>query len=156
MAATKKTRKPAAKATSAAKKSATVTTKPHGRPQSALDLPAGWEKRIVDEYRDGASDAEIKAMIYEMRGSFSNDLFERWMRDEPRFSEAITHGRMLAEAWWTRTGRQNLATQGFIPRLWEINMRNRFGWREKIEHAGADGGPLAVTVTVVGERDAKR
>lgn len=149
MAATKKPRKPAAKATSATKKSATVTMKQSGRPKSALDLPAGWEERILAEYRDGASDAEIKAIIYEMRGSFSNDLFERWMRDEPRFSEAITHGRLISEAWWTRTGRQNLATQGFLPRLWEINMRNRFNWRDKVEHSGTDGGPLEVLVTVV-------
>ena len=67
-----------------------------GRPLASLDsLPDNWYDDILELYREGGSDVEAKAMIYEWRGSFSNDLFERWMREEVEFSETIKRGREL-------------------------------------------------------------
>lgn len=104
-----------------------------GRPQSNIDLPEGWYKRVLGLYEDGASDVEVKAWIYEQRGSFSNDLWERWLKDEPEFSETIKVGKMLSEAWWSRTGRKNLENKEFSYTGWYMNMKNRFGWRDKQE-----------------------
>ena len=156
MSATKPTKKgakkaaPRAKATEKSAKSATTAVRPVGRPKSALDLPAGWQKRIIDLYSDGAADIEVKALIYSMRGSFSNDLWDRWLVEEPEFSVTVMHGRMLAEAALNRTGRKNLITQGFNARLYETIMRNRYAWNQKVEVSGTDGGPLEVVVKVVG------
>lgn len=36
-------------------------------------------------------------------------------------------GMQLAKAWWDRQGRNGL-TRRFNARLWEVNMRNRYGW----------------------------
>ncbi len=67
-----------------------------GRPLASLDsLPNNWYDDILELYREGGSDVEAKAMIYEWRGSFSNDLFDRWMREEVEFSETIKRGREL-------------------------------------------------------------
>ena len=92
-------------------------------------------------YRDGASDVEVKAYLYELRGSFSNDLWVRWMKEEREFSETIKVGKMLSEAWWAKTGRKNLENKEFSFTGWYMNMKNRFGWSDKqeIDNKSSDG-----------------
>lgn len=104
-----------------------------GRPQSKLDLPEGWYNEVLSLYSEGASDVEIKAWIYEKRKTFSNDLWDRWMEQEPEFSETIKRGKMLSEAWWSKTGRKNLNNKDFSYTGWYMNMKNRFGWKDKQE-----------------------
>ena len=99
-----------------------------GRPKKKLDLPAGWQKAVLALYVDGASDVEIKAWIYEKRGTFSDDLWDRWLIEEPDFSVTIKKGRIFARAWWEKQGRTNLKTSGFNTALYQIQVRNRFGW----------------------------
>ena len=106
-----------------------------GRPKDDLSsLPNEWYKVILSLYEDGSSDVEIKAMIYHWRGSFSNDLWERWLKEEPEFSETIKIGKILSEAWWTKTGRKNLSNKDFSYTGWYMNMKNRFGWSDKVEN----------------------
>jgi hypothetical protein len=88
---------------------------------------------ILHEYSEGASDEEIKAYIWEQRGSFSNDLWDRWLEEEPIFSETIKKGRELSKGWWHKMGRKNLKEKDFSPTLWYMNMKNRFGWKDKTE-----------------------
>lgn len=115
-----------------------------GRPKVGLEsLPKKWYENVLVEYSEGASDEEIKAWIWQERGSFSNDLWDRWMKEEPLFSETIKKGRQLAQAWWHRKGRKNLENKDFSPTLWYMNMKNRFGWsdqrkEEKQEEKKAD------------------
>ena len=54
-----------------------------GRPKEDLSsLPNGWYNEILELYREGGSDVEVKALIFEWRGRFSNDLWDRWMLEE--------------------------------------------------------------------------
>lgn len=110
---------------------------PGGRPKIKLDvLPEGWYNEVIELYSEGGADIEIKAMIAGWLGTFSHDLFERWIKEEPEFSETITYGRMLSEAWWTKQGRTNLWTKEFNYVGFYMNMKNRFGWKDKqdIDH----------------------
>lgn len=107
--------------------------RPSGRPKSNLDLPNGWQDEVLGLYAEGASDVEIKALIYNWRKSYSNDLWERWMKDEPEFSETVKVGRALAEAWWAKSGRTSLKDREFNYTGWYMNMKNRYGWRDKQE-----------------------
>lgn len=106
-----------------------------GRPKENIDsLPKEWYIEVLELYRDGGSDAEVKAMIYEWRGTFSNDLWDRWMNQVPEFSETIKKGRILSEAWWTKNGRINLENKDFSYTGWYMQMKNRFGWSDKTEN----------------------
>jgi hypothetical protein len=105
-----------------------------GRPKEGIEtLPENWYIEVISMYKEGASDVEIKAFIYEIRGSFSNDLWDRWIAEIPQFSETIKMGRMLSEAWWNKESRQNLKNKDFSYTGWYMNMKNRFGWRDKSE-----------------------
>lgn len=105
-----------------------------GRPKEDLsELPNGWYNDILEVYRNGGSDVEVKALIYEWRGRFSNSLWDRWLEEEPEFSKTIKMGRMLSEAWWTKNGRTNLQNKDFNYTGWYMNMKNRFGWSDKQE-----------------------
>jgi hypothetical protein len=56
----------------------------------------------------------------------------------PEFSEALKIGLLKAEAWWEKKARLHLIDepgQGKLnTALWFINMKNRFGWRDQVDH----------------------
>ena len=120
-----------------------------GRPKSAVDLPEGWYNDILEMYQEGASDVEVKAYIYSKRKTFSNDLWDRWLQEEPEFSETIKVGKMLSEAWWAKTGRKNLNNKEFSYTGWYMNMKNRFGWKDKheVDQKNEHGGGIEIKWT---------
>lgn len=134
------------KTTAKKPKSKKKPAKSTGRPKSKLDgLPKDWMRQVIGQYAIGAADVEIKALIYEWRGTFSNDLWDRWMKEEPIFSETIKSGRMLAEAWWQGTGRKSLKDKEFSFTGWYMQMKNRFGWKDKSEVDNKHSGEVTFT-----------
>ncbi len=121
-----------------------------GRPKEDLSsLPENWHEEVLELYSEGAADVEIKALIYEWRNNFSNNLWDRWMKEEPEFWETIKKGRMLSESWWNRSGRKNLKDKDFSYTGWYMNMKNRFGWRDKQETTLQGGDKAIKTETII-------
>ena len=104
-----------------------------GRPKKtvAATLKKGWQDDIINLYKIGASNIEIKAYIWETTGSFSCDLWERWNKEEKEFSEIVKAGKMISNAWWEKNGRENIQNKGFNYTGWYMNMKNRFGWKDR-------------------------
>jgi hypothetical protein len=75
---------------------------------------------------EGASLEEIKAYL-----NISNNLHTRWMTEEPEYRETIKRGEELSKAWWHKKGRVNLENKDFSATLWYMNMKNRFGWKDR-------------------------
>lgn len=123
-----------------------------GRPKIGLDiLWAGWQDDVLDMYTMGASDVEIRALMYEKTGSVSYSLWDRWLKEEEEFSEVIKAGRILSEAWWHGQGRRNLKEKDFNYTGWYMNMKNRFGWADKKEHdhRSSDGSMSPAPTSIV-------
>jgi len=103
--------------------------RPVGRPRREVsELPELWYEEVLELYAEGASDVEIKVIL-----NVSNDIWARWMKEEPEFQETIKIGKELSRAWWETVGRRNLANGKFNSTLWYMNMKNRFGWADRSE-----------------------
>jgi hypothetical protein len=117
-------------------------------------LPEDWEELVLAEYREGNGDVAVRALLAEMRlsvgacnkyGTMSKRLFDRWYEEIPEFQEVIDNGRTLSEAWWEKLGKDASAGKAQIaPAMWIFNMKNKFGWRDKKELTGDNGGAIKV------------
>jgi hypothetical protein len=101
---------------------------------------------ILKEMREGASLIEVAAEI-----DISTETIAQWRNPESEFyieefSATIKKGVQLSQAWWHKMGRTNLKDKDFRDALWYMNMKNRFGWRDK--HEEIDKPPLSPVVFV--------
>ncbi len=108
-----------------------------GRPVVTLeDLDPNWRNMMHVNYGGGSDDEVEVALAIPPSRAMSNDLWDALQKREPNFSEAILEGQQLAPAWWQRKAREGLLTfdgMKFSSQLWFINMKNRFGWKDKQE-----------------------
>lgn len=119
-----------------------------GRPKKTLnDLPENWKDGVLDLYKEGASDVEAMVFL-----NISDSTFRRMLKEEPKFSKTIKMGRKMCQSWWEREGRTNLRNKEFSAVLWYMNMKNRFGWRDKQETDITSGGkPIPILGGVTNE-----
>ena len=92
--------------------------------------------KIIDLMKEGASKAEVCAEI-----GISQETMAQWCNPNGNyyiqsFSETIKKGLQLSKAWWEKSGRINLMNRDFSYTGWYMNMKNRFGWRDKTEFTG--------------------
>lgn len=115
-----------------------VIKKKIGRPKiTTADFDEQWKKQIIDLMQFGASRFEVYAML-----DISDTTFARLMREDEEFSRTIKHGERLSRAWWENIARTHIRSKEFNSTLWYMNMKNRFGWVDKTELTGKDGGPI--------------
>ena len=103
---------------------------PAGRPSSYDPSICG---DIPQMFAEGQSKAEVAREL-----KISRDTMNRWEKEHPEFSDAIKKGVQLSEAWWVKQGRIALREKEFNATLWYMNMKNRFGWRDKQDITSGD------------------
>lgn len=124
--------------------------KPVGRPKIKLsDLPKDWKKKTLELAAEGASDVEIRA---EALNCIAFETWDRLLKEEPEFFETIKEAATLCENWWRKKGRVSLENKDFNYVGWYMNMKNRFGWRDKHDHT-TDGKPLTITTVNYADTD---
>lgn len=100
-----------------------------GRPLTTIkDLPKGWEERIINLAKEGASIVELAVELDISRGTF----YALSERDE-YFLNTVKKCKRLCEAWWLKKGRTELDNKDFSYTGWYMNMKNRFNWADKKE-----------------------
>lgn len=78
--------------------------------------------------KEGASIAEVAYLL-----NVHRDSLNEWQRKYPDFSDALKKGQQFSEGWWLITGRLNVQNSFFNSGLWYMNMKNRFGWKDRTE-----------------------
>ena len=100
-----------------------------GRPPiTTNDLPENWERDITNLSRIGGSIVEIAVLL-----DISRNTLTAMTERDPNFLNTIKKCKRLCEAWWVEKGRTELDNKDFSYTGWYMNMKNRFGWADKIE-----------------------
>jgi hypothetical protein len=100
------------------------------------DKTPNWDS-LLELYAEGASDVEIAHALHITVARFYN-----LIEEVPSFSNFVERGRTLAQSWWYAQGRKNLWNKEFNTTLYNFQMKNRFGWADKVETAGKDDKPV--------------
>lgn len=109
-----------------------------GRPKiTTKDLILNWQQVILELAKQGASDVELSIAL-----DISRDTFYKLQKRESIFFDTIKKAHDLCEGWWLEQGRTNLWNKDFSPVLFYMNMKNRFGWKDKQELTGENGGAI--------------
>jgi hypothetical protein len=103
--------------------------------------------RVIRHMRGGAGVKELAHYLGVTRQTiydWSTPASKQYHRP---FADAQDLGRELSESWWLRYGR--LAMMRRVPAAsaswWIFNMKNRFGWKDRVEIAGTEDAPLHIT-----------
>lgn len=91
------------------------------------DKQIDW-KLVTLAYEEGAADVEIARLL-----DITIADFYRLEEENPAFAKFVEKGRTLSQAWWYEKARKGLFTKEFNTALWNFNMKNRFGWADKID-----------------------
>ena len=117
----------------------TESGKKIGRPLKTLkDLPKDWKEKVIEIGEQGGSGVEMMDYL-----NISDYLWYKWLKNEGKdpeleiFSEVVNIAKRKCQVWWERAGREGCYMGGkhnpFNSIVWIFNMKNRFGWADKIE-----------------------
>lgn len=108
-------------------------------------------EKAIELLREGASLAEVTREL-----NVSRDTITEWRKTKPDFSAAIQKGIELSQGWWEQIARKNLMVtpkgEQLNATLWYMNMKNRFGWRDKQDIAlggSEDAPPIKIDVGTI-------
>jgi len=87
-------------------------------------------ERLIVLMSEGASKLEVAAQL----GLPNRETISEYAEKYPEFGDALKQGMLYSEAWWMTEGRYNIRNKEFNSTLWYMNMKNRFGWRDKTEN----------------------
>jgi hypothetical protein len=87
-----------------------------------------WAKQLIENYKEGFSDAEVAAAM-----NITIREFHAQLSNNPSFQKLVEFGRTLSLAFWEGLARKNVANKTFNGALYSLYMKNKFGWADKID-----------------------
>lgn len=91
-------------------------------------LPVDWKERFKEIMGNGGHMVEVMKDL-----GITYRTHARFMKDHEEYKEAVEEGKLLCEAWWYKTGRDNLKNKKeFDNGMWIFTMKAVFGLRETI------------------------
>ena len=120
-----------------------------GRPRTTVDdLPDDWQQTMLMIGQDGGSAVEVRCEL-----GIGISAWETLLDDSDEFRETEKQRKALCEVWWERQGRKMATGDQGNATVWIFNMKNRFGWRDKIDvdNTSSDGSmtPKPTTIQMV-------
>jgi hypothetical protein len=94
---------------------------------SSKETKPNWEA-LLEAYGEGASDVEIARLL-----KITISRFYELMEEHVAFADFVDRGRTLAQAWWYEKGRTSLWDKNFNTALWNFQMKNRYGWADRVD-----------------------
>jgi len=98
---------------------------------------AGGPTKYKTEYCDQVIELMYKGHSIEEVAYFlkvDKKTIYNWKDAHEEFFHALKKGADFSEGWWKLKGTQNIENKDFNSTLWYMNMKNRFGWKDKIEN----------------------
>ena len=89
-------------------------TKKERLKKSIKDLPNNWEKLLIKQAPNGASESELRVVL----GCISDDLWYRLIAGNKDLSQAVSQSKLFSQSWWERKGQENIDNNKFNTRLW--------------------------------------
>lgn len=91
-------------------------------------LPKDWKQIISDLMSNGAHQVEVMREL-----GVNYRTHAKFIKEHEDYRDAIEEGKLLSEAWWFRTGRENLNNKkSFDTTGWIFTMKAVFGLRETV------------------------
>lgn len=106
---------------------------------------------LVAHMAEGRSFESFSAVIYKhTKGAVRaprRSLYD-WVHKHEEFRQAKELGEALSFEWWENLGRDNMTEKFFNTSVYIFNLKNRFGWRDKVELSGDQNAPIKVEAKV--------
>lgn len=124
---------------------------PAGRPKKTLkDLPKNWEELLIDLGNQGGAKIQMQVAL-----KIDDDTLERLEREDKKFSVVLKEAQKASEAWWLAHGSKQLENRNFNAVLWYMNMKNRWGWKDRQDVTSGDKEIQGTSVALPVKDDSK-
>lgn len=103
---------------------------------------SSFADKLPDMFANGESVEEVCREL-----KISRRAFYDWVEKHPDFAEAYELGKEASQAWWLKLGRAGAAGKVPVqPSIWIFNMKNRLGWKDRVE-TSSDEQPQPLSIT---------
>lgn len=106
-----------------------------------------WFDTALRLSQDGASIAEICVAI----GISRNTLYYKMKHhdEDGKIKDMVDGWKLIAEAWFNKTGRVNLENKDFSYQGFSMFMKNRFNWNDGKQQIDITSGDEAISLPVI-------
>jgi hypothetical protein len=128
-----------------------MESKETGKKKHPGGRPSKYDPSILEDIPEMFRNGESIEEVCRDKLKISKQTCYNWMKEHPEFLDSIKQGLGLSEAWWHTLGRAGASGKAPInPAVWIFNMKNRFGWSDKMDSNLNIGDQAGEKVDILG------